>query len=160
MTPTDFPDEMLEMPSNETTSSVCNGEYTFCLMLHHLAYPSRLFSLKSKFGREFSQLSRIFNHAVTFMSDTHKQKVQENLSFYFSRFDVYHRAVLRRIRISSRNVNAGFIHVELVDIFEFWTVLTQRLRGTLMARRTLSTTVTCVGTTSYSKVFLSLTEWL
>lgn len=99
--------------------TVCNGEYAFCLMLHRLAYPSRLFSLQSIFGREFTQLSRIFSYAVTFMSDTHKHKVQGNLSFYSNRFDVYHQAVLRRIRISSRNANAGIIPVELVDIFAF-----------------------------------------
>jgi hypothetical protein len=56
--------------------TTCLGEYAFCLMLYRIAYPERLFSLQSIFGRELTQLSRIFQYAVTFMFDTHKHKVQ------------------------------------------------------------------------------------
>jgi nuclease HARBI1 len=102
--------------ANGTT---CNGEYAFCLLLYFIAYPTRLFTLQSIFGREFTQLSRIFQYAVTFMFDTHKENVQGNMAFYSNRFDIYHEAVLPRIRLSRYNANVGFIPVELVDIFAF-----------------------------------------
>ena len=52
---TDFPQEV--RCENGVT---CLGEYAFCLMLYRLAYPCRLFNLQNLFGREFTQLSRIF----------------------------------------------------------------------------------------------------
>jgi hypothetical protein len=99
--------------------TVCQGEYAFCLMLYRIAYPVRLFSMQSIFARDVTQLSRIFQYAVTFMFDTHQHKVQGNMSFYSHRFDLYHRAVLRRVQISRHNNNEGFVPVELCDIFAF-----------------------------------------
>ena len=88
-------------------------------MLYRIAYLVRLFSLQLIFGRDLTQLSRIFQYAVTFMFDTHIHKVQGNMSSYFQRFDLCHRAVLRRVKISRHYANEGFIPVELCDIIAF-----------------------------------------
>lgn len=97
----------------------CQGEYAFCLMLYRLAYPCRFFNLQEIFGREFTQLSRIFKFAINFMYESHRHKVQGNLDWYKDRFALYHNAVIRRIRMSRHNHNIGFMPEELSDIFAF-----------------------------------------
>ncbi len=42
-----------------------HGEEAMLLLLYRFAYPVRLATLEEKFGREYSQLSRIFNRVVT-----------------------------------------------------------------------------------------------
>ena len=53
----------------------CPGESAFCMMLYRIAYPRRLFDMQDKFGREYTQLSRIFKASIKFMYDHHKKKV-------------------------------------------------------------------------------------
>lgn len=99
--------------------TICSGEHAFCLMLYRLAYPCRLFELQDIFGRDYSQLSRIFKWSIDFMHEKHKHKVEGNLSWYSERFDLYHQAVIEKIIHSPRNPNRGFIPVEVSNIFAF-----------------------------------------
>ena len=58
-----------EFPDTVTCDNgvVCPGEHAFCLMLYRIAYPSRLLSLQEIFGRDYSQLSKLFKFAVDYM---------------------------------------------------------------------------------------------
>jgi hypothetical protein len=51
------------------------GEYAFCLFLYRIHYPSTLAMIQTAFGREYSQLSRIFNEVVRIMDTAHRHKV-------------------------------------------------------------------------------------
>ena len=97
----------------------CSGEYAFCLLLFRMAYPTRLYDLQSTFGREYSQLSRIFAAAVAFMYDTHRGKVQGNVAWYAPRFDMYHAAIMQKVSDSPVNPANGFVPLELADIVGF-----------------------------------------
>lgn len=52
----------------------CSGEHAFALMLYRLAYPTRLTEMQDVFGRDYSQLSRIFKWSVDLMYEKHKDK--------------------------------------------------------------------------------------
>ena len=54
--------------SNGTT---CPGEHAFCLMLYRISYPSRYIELQDVFGRDYSQLSRIFKWSIDFTYTKH-----------------------------------------------------------------------------------------
>ena len=110
-----------EFPDTVTCDNgvVCPGEHAFCLLLYRISYPSRLLSLQEIFGRDYSQLSSIFKFAVDFMYEKHKDKVHGNVGWYQNRFDIYHRAVMRKIINSPRNPNIGFIPEDVVDVFAF-----------------------------------------
>jgi hypothetical protein len=69
---------------------VCPGEHAFCLLLYRIYYPSRLISLQDIFGRDYTQLSRIFKLIVDLIYMHHKHKVHGNLDWYADRFDTYH----------------------------------------------------------------------
>ena len=97
----------------------CPGKHAFALMLYRLAYPARLIELQDVFGRDYSQLSRIFKWSVNFMYEKHKHKVHGNLSWYSERFDMYHHAIIEKRIGSSRNPNRGFIPIEASNIFAF-----------------------------------------
>lgn len=97
----------------------CPGQYAFCLMLYRSAYLWYRFNVQDIFGREFSQLSRIFKFAINFMYDTHRHKVQGNLDWCADKFGLYHQAVIRRIRLSRHNHLLGFMPVELCNLFAF-----------------------------------------
>ena len=89
----DFPDTV-----TCANGVVCPGEHAFCLMLYRITYPLRLLSLQDTFGRDYSQLSRIFKFAVNYMYEKHKDKVHGNIGWYQNRFDIYHRALMKRDR--------------------------------------------------------------
>jgi hypothetical protein len=44
-----------------------NGEEALLIVLYRFAYPIRLVSMEDTFGREYSQISRIFNHVVRYV---------------------------------------------------------------------------------------------
>ena len=106
------------MMDNGTT---CLGEYAFCLMLYRLAYPTRLITLQREFGREYSQLSRIFNAAITWTERHHIHRVQGQriINWFSARFDLYHRTILRKMLSSTWNPNVGFVPAQLANIFAF-----------------------------------------
>ena len=62
-----------------TNGLSCPGEHAFMLMLYRLAYPCRLFTLQDIFGREYTQLSRIFKFAVNFIYTNHKHRWQSRV---------------------------------------------------------------------------------
>ena len=99
----------------------CSGEYAFCLMLYRLAYPTRLFTLQYVFGREYSQLSRVFKHAITWTENNHIHRVQgpRIINWFAQRFDMYHQAILQKILSSPFNPNPGFVPAVLSDIGYF-----------------------------------------
>ena len=102
-----------------TNGLSCPGEHAFMLMLYRLAYPCRLFTLQDIFGREYTQLSRIFKFAINFMYVNHKHKVHGNLEWYSDRFDMYHEAVVRKIMKCPKNPNIGNVPIEVSNVFAF-----------------------------------------
>jgi nuclease HARBI1 len=98
---------------------VCPGEHAFCLLLYRISYPSRLISLQDIFGRDYTQLSRIFKLTVDLIYMHHKDKVHGNLDWYADRFDTYHEAIVRKILLSSKNPNINFLPIEVSNIFAF-----------------------------------------
>ena len=85
------------------------SEYAFCFFLYRIHYPSTLAMLQTPFGREYSQLSRIFNAAVILMDDQHRHKVMGNLAWYSRRFDMYSNAVRWRISTVLISLHMFFI---------------------------------------------------
>ena len=71
------------------------------------------------FGRDYSQLSRIFKWSVDLMYEKHKHKVHGNLSWYSERFDMYHQAIIEKIINSTRNPNRGFKSIKVSNIVGF-----------------------------------------
>ena len=102
--------------SNGTT---CPGEHAFCLILYRISYPSRSIELQDVFGRDYSQLPRIFKWSIDFMYTKHKHKVMGNLPWYSDRFDLNHQVISAKIINSARNPNRGFIPMEVSNIFGF-----------------------------------------
>ena len=113
--------ELSEFPALVRCSNgiVCPGEHAFCLMLYRISYPSRLISLQDLFGRDYSQLSRIFKYAINTYFNSHKHKVRGNLDWYANRFDLYHKVIIKKILNSPRNPNIGFVPIEVSNIFAF-----------------------------------------
>jgi hypothetical protein len=101
---------------NRTT---CTGEYSFCLMLFRLAYPTRLHDLQRIFCRGCSQLSCIFSVAIDVIYQHHRDILQGNLAWYVDRSDIYHAAVLRKILTTNANPYQGFVPKELFEIFAY-----------------------------------------
>ena len=97
----------------------CCGQYAFCLMIFRLAYPTRLVTLQEEFGRDYSQLSRIFQAAVDFMDSNHRDKVVDCLDFYVNRLDMYNDAIQRKISLHAHNPAPGMVPVNLARICGF-----------------------------------------
>lgn len=97
----------------------CPGEAAFCIMLYRLAYPSRLVTLQDMFGRDYTQISRIFKESINVMFDAHRGKVEGNLFWYYNRFDIYHQSILNKVLNSPHNRYVGFIPEELSNLFGF-----------------------------------------
>jgi len=112
--------ELLRFPavikSHTTTTS---GESAFCLMLWRLHYPTTWSLCQSIFGREYSQLSRIFNAAIDFVNANHKKKVVNNIDWYSDRFDLYRDRISRKIANLPGNPNPGTVPFNLSRIFGF-----------------------------------------
>lgn len=111
----DFP----EVIESHTTRST--GEAAFCLMLWRLHYPSTWSLLQSTFGREYSQLSRIFNAAIDFVDGRHQGKVKGNIDWYSDRFDMYNDRIKRKIASFGAHINPnpGFVPANMSKIFGF-----------------------------------------
>ena len=113
--------ELSEFPAVVKCSNgmICPGEHAFCLMLYRISYPSRVISLQDLFGRDYTQLSRIFKYAIKKYYNSHKHKVHGNLDWYAKRFDLYHEVIIKKILKSPRNPNIGFVPIEVSNIFAF-----------------------------------------
>ena len=95
------------------------GEYAFLLFLYRSHYPSTLSLLQTTFGRDYSQLSRIYTATVEYLDRIHRHKVVGNIGWYRSRFDLYHFTILCAMANSAFNPVPGTIPVYLSNIFGF-----------------------------------------
>ena len=93
------------------------GEHAFVLMMYRDHYPSTLFGLQDKFGREETQLSRIYNWAIHFVCDNHAFRVHDNIGWYSNRYDMYNLAYRTKIAASAHNPMPGQVPANLDDIF-------------------------------------------
>ena len=69
-----------------------SGPPRSALVLYY-RYPGRFEDLQQEFGREYTQLSRLFNETVDFVWEKHKHRIQDYLGFHVRRFDLYRRRV-------------------------------------------------------------------
>jgi len=99
--------------------TTCCGEYAFCLMIFRLAYPTRLVTLQEEFGREYSQLSRIFQEAIDITDVNHRHRVVDCLDWYVNRLDMYNDAIQRLIAGSPHNTQPGMLPANLVPLCGF-----------------------------------------
>ena len=83
--------------------------------LYRLRFPERLYADELKFGRDYTQLSKVFNTTLDLIYDKHKDKVAGNLNWYSDRFDMYNEII--RSKIAS--LNNGLIPREVADVFAF-----------------------------------------
>lgn len=80
------------------------GEELFLFMLHRMSYPRRLIDMQQMWGRENSQLSRMFNAAVKFTYLRHNHKLKDYLTTFFaSRLLTYRDAVRAKIARVNRS---------------------------------------------------------
>jgi hypothetical protein len=96
-----------------------DSEYAFLVFLYRMHYPSTLAMMQNKFGRDYSQISRIFNAVVVLMDDQHRHKVMGNLPWYSSRFDVYNYVINNKIATVTQNPNPGMVPRQLNNLFGF-----------------------------------------
>jgi hypothetical protein len=115
--------QKLGIPDSFTCANrvVVSGEYAFCLFLYRMAYPQRLSQLQKVFGRDYSQLSRVYNEVSRFIHAHHQNKVTGNLWWYSDRFDDYASSIRRKISRLPPHVNPhpGYVPGEFCNIFGF-----------------------------------------
>jgi hypothetical protein len=112
---------LLNIPAFITCDNdmIVEGEYAFCIFLYRMHYPSTLAMLQTPFGREYSQISRIFNRMVIIMDDLHRHKVMGNLPWYRSRFDMYNNAIRKVISTIPVNPVPGSVPRQINNICGF-----------------------------------------
>lgn len=59
-------------------------------------YPGRLSDLERYFGREYSQLSRLFRWPTDFLFEVHSHRVMDNMAFWGPHLRDFARAVYRK----------------------------------------------------------------
>jgi hypothetical protein len=65
-----------------SNGSVCSAEYALCLMLYKMNYPTKFTRLHTLFGRDYSQLARLFDETICFVYGMHKDKVRNVYMYY------------------------------------------------------------------------------
>jgi len=58
-----------------------NGEYATLYLFHRLRYPGILADCQREWGREYTQLSKLFNTCLEFLYDQHVDKVVGNIAW-------------------------------------------------------------------------------
>ena len=113
--------QQMQVPNMFTCDNgiVCPGEHAVLVVLFRLHNPTQLYEMQNRFGREYSQLSRIFNTALDWIYDNHREKVVNNIEWYSDRFDLYNHAIKRKIATSPVNPVPGTVPEELFDLFGF-----------------------------------------
>ena len=66
------------------TALKCPSEHALLILLYRIHNPTRLNEMQARFGREYSQISRIFNVALDWVYDNHHEKVVGNVDWYVS----------------------------------------------------------------------------
>ena len=96
-----------------------DGEYAFCIFLYRMHYPGTLASLQSIFGRDYTQIGKVYNAMVEFIDFHHQGKVIGNLNGYANRFNDYNRVINYKIQTSPSSPFPEMIPVELSNFFGF-----------------------------------------
>ena len=84
------------LPLLENHQGEVSGESATLYMISRLAYPNRLadnYGAEGDWGRDHTQLSRIFNSTLHFFFNRHAGKVNGNVSWYSSRYDLYNSVI-------------------------------------------------------------------
>jgi len=96
-----------------------NGDYAALYLFHRLRYPGILADCSIEWGRDYSQLSKIFNTVLNFLYDMHRNKVIGNIAWYQDRFDGYNHAITMKLAASNLLPVPGEIPANLENIFGF-----------------------------------------
>lgn len=95
----------------------CSGEYALLILLYRLHFPCTLASMEVIFGRDYSQISRIFNYCTNLVYDQHRAKVLGNIDWYSDRFDIYNEAYNSKIAYLNNNPAPGTVPIQLSNLF-------------------------------------------
>lgn len=96
-----------------------DGEYATLYLLHRLRYPGILADCIYLWGRDYTQLSKLFNTVLDFLYDEHTNKVIGNIAWYQDRFNLYNEAVRTKLSRCPHLPVPGQIPANLDDIFAF-----------------------------------------
>ena len=66
------------------------GTFAALVLFYRLRYLATLSDNLGEFGCDYTKLSKIFNSCLDFLYDEHHGKVLLNVSWYSTRFDMYH----------------------------------------------------------------------
>lgn len=94
-------------------------EEAFLLMLYRLSFPRKLTEMQSMWGREYSQLSRIFNHTINIVYERHENKLTGYLSTFFAGRLLTYRNAIRTKMLKVNRENPDVIPPMLNDIALF-----------------------------------------
>ena len=90
-------------------------EKAFLFTLHRLHCPGNLTDMQRAWGKEYSQLSRIFKSMILFLHDQHSYLIKDNIAFFVPWFPLYNKLIKQRIAAK----NNGVVPEELEDIAVF-----------------------------------------
>ena len=85
--------------------------YLYCL----IGFITRLPCGICRFGRDYSQIIKVFNTALDFVYAAHAHKVVGNIFWYYDRLDMYNQCICVKIA----GLNNGQIPGEVDDIYGF-----------------------------------------
>jgi len=75
-----------------TNGTKCHPEEAFLMLLDRISFPERLDDMQERWGREYSQISRILDATLRFIDENHSHLVSNNSIRYFAhRFNLYNR---------------------------------------------------------------------
>ena len=86
------------------------------MMLYRLHFPCTLASMQVTFGRDYSQLSRVFNYAIDFVYLHHKGKVIGNIDWYSERFYQYNNAYNAKLSSLTNNPEPGTVPAQISNL--------------------------------------------
>ena len=90
-------------------------EKAFLFTLYRLHCPGNLVDMQHYWGKEYTQLSRIFKAMVDYIHEQHVHLIKNNIEFFVPWFPQYNEVVRRRIAAK----NNGVVPEELADIAVF-----------------------------------------
>lgn len=85
------------------------GEEAFLILLARFAYPQRYTQMREDWGREESQLCRIFRAVIRHLFEEHRHLLQDNLDYWKPRYCKYAEAITAKGNLAATNVVMGFI---------------------------------------------------
>ena len=77
--------------------SAFNGEMAFMFFLKRISSICTLMELEGIFGREHTQLSRLFDYLVERLYRQHSWLVTNNMNYFVDRFPTYNEKILNRV---------------------------------------------------------------